>query len=159
MSWITEVQKVANTGVTNFGNSVRKIRDQFSSFVGNNKANISSIMSSGYTVVGINVDQIPQMKNAIRTYIDNIRTKLDELQNYDPTVAFKGTETVGALKGYIEGVKEVSEALISNLLVFCDQLTEVETAYKNKDATNASVINSSTSSVSSMFTTYTEQYK
>ena len=160
MSWLTDIQKVANDKVTQVGNAARQIRDQFSAKLGNSKANINTYLSSGgYTVVGINVEQIPAMKDAIRTYIDNVRTKLDELKNYDPRVAFKGEETVTALVTYIEGVKDVSEALISNLLVFCDQLTEVQRAYEAKDASNASVIRGAAQSVSSAYTTYTEQYK
>lgn len=156
-TWQTELQKAKQTVATHFGNGKRAISDFFSGTVKKKVAEANAFFKNGTTVVGINVNQIPAMKQAIREYVTSIETALKELKNYDPEVAFKGEDIVPALKGYIDAVIETCGAIVSNMLAFNDQLTEVENAYKAKDEAAASTITSSAESTRSAYTRYTEQ--
>ena len=156
-TWQTELQKAKQTVVTKFNDGKRVISDFFSGTVNKKVSEVNSFFKNGSTVVGINVNHIPQMKTAIRGYVSDIERALGELKNYDPTVAFKGDEVVPALQAYIEAVIETCGAIVSNMLAFNDQLTEIETAYKAKDETAASTIKSSADSTRSAYTRYTEQ--
>lgn len=156
-TWQTELQKAKQTVVTKFNDGRRVISDFFSGTVNKKVSEVNSFFKNGTTVVGINVNKIPEMKTAIRSYVADIEKALSELKNYDPTVAFKGDEIVPALQTYIEAVIETCGAIVSNMLAFNDQLTEVENAYKAKDETAASTITSSADSTRSAYTRYTEQ--
>ena len=156
-TWQTEIQKAKQFVGQTFNNGKRAITDFFSGTVNKKVAEVNSFFTNGSTVVGINVNQIPTMKSAIREYVASVETALAELKNYDPTVAFKGEEIVPALQGYIDAVIETCGAIVSNMLAFNDQLTEVENAYKAKDTTAASTIKSSAESTRSAYTRYTEQ--
>lgn len=156
-TWQTELQKAKQFVGTTFNSGKRAITDFFNGTVQKKVAEVGSFFKNGTTVVGINVGQIPTMKTAIREYVGTVESALAELKNYDPTVAFKGDEIVPALQGYIDAVIETCGAIVSNMLAFNDQLTEVETAYKNKDNTAASTIKSSAESTRSAYTKYTEQ--
>ena len=156
-TWQTELQKVKQSALTTFNNGKNAIVDFFSGTVNKKVSEVNSFFKNGTTVVGINVGHIPAMKAAIRQYVADIETALAELKNYDPTVAFKGEEIVPALQGYIDAVIETCGAIVSNMLAFNDQLTEVENAYAQKDQTAASTIKSSAESTCSAYTRYTEQ--
>ena len=156
-TWQTELQKAKQTVVSKFGDGKRTISDFFTGTVNKKVSEVSSFFKNGSTVVGINVNQIPAMKTAIRDYVSAIDTALAELKNYDPTVAFKGEQLVPALTAYIDAVIETCGAIVSNMLAFNDQLTEVENAYKAKDDSSASTIKSYAESTRSAYTRYTEQ--
>lgn len=156
-TWQTELQKAKQTVVSKFNDGKRTITDFFSGTVQKKVSEVNSFFKNGTTVVGMNVNQIPAMKTAIRDYVASVETALGELKNYDPTVAFKGDEVVPALQAYIDAVIETCGAIVSNMLAFNDQLTEVENAYKAKDESAASTIKSSAESTRSAYTRYTEQ--
>ena len=156
-TWQTELQRAKQTVVEKFNTGRRTISDFFSGTVDKVVADATSFFKNGTTVVGINVGQIPAMKGAIRTYVGDIEKALAELKNYDPQVAFKGESIVPALQGYIDAVIETCGAIVSNMLAFNDQLTEVEEAYKAKDIAASEIINQSGESTRSAYTRYTEQ--
>ena len=156
-TWQSDLQKAKQTVVSKFNDGKRTITDFFSGTVQKKVSEVNSFFKNGTTVVGINVGQIPAMKTAIRDYVASVETALGELKNYDPTVAFKGDSVVPALQGYIDAVIETCGAIVSNMLAFNDQLTEVENAYKAKDEAAANAISSSAESTRSAYTRYTEQ--
>ncbi len=156
-TWQTELQKAKQAVVTKFNDGKRILSDFFSGTVNKKVSEVNSFFKNGSTVVGINVGHIPAMKSAIRQYVADVDKALAELKNYDPTVAFKGDEIVPALQIYIDAVIETCGAIVSNMLAFNDQLTEVENAYKSKDEVAASTIKSSAESTRSAYTRYTEQ--
>jgi len=156
-TWQTELQRAKQTVVSKFGDGKRTISDFFSGTVSKKIADASSFFRNGVTVVGINVGEIPEMKKAIRGYVEDINKALENLKNYDPKVAFKGDVLVPALEGYIDAVIKTCGAVTSNMLAFNDQLTEVQTAYANKDKSASSAIKQSAESTSSAYTKYVEQ--
>ena len=105
-TWQTELQKAKQMVVSKFGDGKRAISDFFSGTVNKSVSEVTAFFKNGTTVVGINVNQIPTMKVAIREYVSSIETALAELKNYDPTVAFQGNELVPALTTYIDAVIE-----------------------------------------------------
>ena len=116
--------------------------------------------SNSYSVVGINTAKIPEMRQAIRTYVDNIEEHLKGVRvNTDPTIALRGTGMENAVKEYIALVVNYCEALCTNLLAFSDKLAKVEEAWKNSDTNMSSTINSASSDLSGAAnSTYTEQF-
>ena len=156
-TWQTELQNVKQSVISNFNNGKRVISDFFSGTVNKKVTEVNMFFKNGSTVVGINVGHIEAMKTEIRSYVADIEKALSELKNYDPAVAFKGDEIVPALQGYIDAVIETCGAIVSNMLAFNDQLTEVQKAYAEKDLSAASAIKSSAESTRSAYTRYTEQ--
>lgn len=156
MSWITDVQKVENIATNAINDGISKIKDAFSSTVNRTLEEVESAFKNGETVVGINVNHIPTMKAAVRKYVENIKSALNELNSYDPEVAFKG-EYAQAMTTYIEAVKTACNAICSQMLAFNDQLTKVQEAYQAKDQATASSIKKTADSTSSAYTEYQEQ--
>lgn len=156
MSWITDLQKVENIATNTINNGISKIKDAFSNTVNRTISEVESAFKNGHTVVGINVNHIPAMKESVRKYVDNIYTALNELNAYDPEVAFKG-EYAQAMTVYIEAVKAACNSICSQMLAFNDQLTKVQEAYQAKDTDTASRIKQTAESTSSAYTTYQEQ--
>lgn len=155
-TWQTELQSAKTWVGDKLGNAGRTINDFFSGTTKKVVSDVSSFFKNGTTVVGINVNAIEGMKTEIREYVKTIDTALAELKNYDPEVAFKGDAVVPALKAYIEAVIETCSAITSNMLAFCDQLSEVQDAYLKKDEAAGSTINKSAESTRSAYTRYTE---
>lgn len=156
MSWITDLQKVENIATNTIMDGASKIKDTFSNTVNRTVSEVESAFRNGTTVVGINVGHIPAMKDAVRKYVDNIKTALNELNSYDPQVAFKG-EYSQAMTVYIEAVKTACNAICSQMLAFNDQLTKVQQAYEAKDQATASTIKQTAESTTSAYTEYQEQ--
>ena len=155
-TWQTELQSVKQSIMNTIGNGRRAIDDLFTGTVEKKVAEVQSFFQNGTTVVGINVNQIEPMKQAIRDYVKAIEDELAKLENYDPEVAFKGTGIVPALKEYIVSIEKTCQAITSNLLAFNDKLTEVQKAYQAKDDAAKSMINSTAQSTSSAYTRYNE---
>lgn len=156
MSWITDMQQLSNEA-SNFINSVaNKVKDTFSMTVNKTISEVESSFRNGHTVVGINVHYIDTMKIAVRNYVDEIYTALNELNAYPPQVAFKG-EYAAAMSVYIEAVKTACNAICSQMLAFNDELTKVQQAYEAKDQATSSVIKQTADSTSSAYTQYQEQ--
>ena len=153
-TWGTEIRKAGNLLENAWNNNVRGAGDAFSSI----KRRISEVGSffknGGTNVVGINVTKIPAMKEAIAAYCTAINTKLAELKQYDPKVAFRGTSIEPALVDYIDAVKEACGAIVSNMQAFSDQLDLIEKAWAEKDTANAETIKKSAESARSEYTAY-----
>lgn len=91
---------------------------------------------STYSVVGINVNEVDNMREAIRVYVQAIK---DHLNGIEPLAtadnAFKSEEVQKAVQDYITKVKEYCMNLVSQLLAFSDKLADVKNAWQaNMDA-------------------------
>lgn len=134
---------------------VNKFKDNFSSLSKRTISEVEVYFHNGATIIGINVNQIPQMKQAVRSYVDGLQKQLDKLNAIDPKTAFKG-EISTAIVEFIDAVKQACQAVVSNMLAFNDQLTKVQAAYENRDSEMKSRIKADTEAARSSFTNYTE---
>lgn len=116
--------------------------------------------SSSYSVVGINTNEIPNMRLAIRNYVQRIQDHLDTINTTtDPTVALKGTGIETAVQEYIVSVAKYCKALSSQLLAFSDKLAKVQEAWETSDMNVSSSVRGSADEVASTSSqTYTEQF-
>lgn len=140
MSWITEGNSTINSLKATFNAVKNNVQSKISINTSRTRDMISSYFNNGYTVVGINAEKIPVMKASIETYVNAINVALAELNNYNPEVAFKGSEVVPALREYIEAVKELCGNIVSHMLAFRDQLDVIYTAYTTRDTTSANAL-------------------
>lgn len=115
--------------------------------------------TSSYDVVGISTKQIPEMRQAIRNYVDNVNQYLSGVQSeLDPTIALKGTGMEAAVTDYIASVVKYCQGICSNLLAFSDKLAKVEEAWRSSDANMSNTINGATTGVNSAGQFYQEQF-
>lgn len=114
---------------------------------------------SEYSVVGINVSKVPDMREAIRSAVANIQNHIDGIEEEtNSSNAFRSEEIKTAVEQYVLAVKDYCKALISDLLAFSDKLESVHQAWLQSTQSYASEsIDSSKSNVSSSATYYTEQ--
>ena len=95
------------------------------------------------SVVGINVNEINSMINAITDYCNAIETYLRDLNPAaDSELAFKGEEVKAALNTYMENVKAYCINLVSQLLAFNDKLRDVRNQWQQYTSNLAGNINS-----------------
>lgn len=132
-NWQTEAS------VSNFdaaGNTVNTIGDRSAqrgaSGVGTHttghlwwKQDVSNLEQS--SVVGIDAGQVSSMREAIRTYTDNIINYVNGLNpEANANVAFKGEKVQESLTNYMSQLKTYCVNLVSQLLAFSDKLADVE---------------------------------
>ena len=94
MSWITDVQTVTSNAKSTISAVSNNITNTFS--IGTNKTidMIDSFFANGYSIVGINANQIPAMKVAVESYVNSINTELAKLENYNPYDAIKAEVSI-----------------------------------------------------------------
>lgn len=105
---------------------------------------------SQYTVVGINVSKIPDVQNAIKSYVTKIQEDLAELNVVaDKANAFKSANNSveTAVTTFMTNVQEDCHNLTSQLLAFYDKLTDVTRAY---EAATGSLADNITTSANNM---------
>lgn len=135
----------ANSGASNI----------FSDMASNGSSSIIETMGS-YNMVGINANQIDDMRFAIRVYVENIESHLSQvLAEAEDTYAFKGTYAKSIVE-YVEAVCDVVKSLTSQLLIFSDKLVEIKEAYLEKDINLTRSINGMTGSTQSGVNRYDE---
>lgn len=116
-----------------------------------------SVRRNGYDVVGINANQIGNMRSAINNYVNAIYKKIDEINTgASAEAAFRGDEVASAVKNYMETLKEYCTNLTSQLLAFSDKLAEVGAKWEEAAQSMSGQIGSSASSFNKG-TKYTEQ--
>lgn len=155
-TWRQEAQTVA----WNVGQTIRNTTSQasgiFDSLVGGARAQLQGVLN-GTTVVGINVNEIPNMRNAIRDYINGIEEHLNQVRtNADTSQAFKGDYAV-AIQEYVSAICEACKCVTSNLLTFSDKLVEVQEKYQARDTELSSAISGSAGDIENSFARYQEQ--
>lgn len=151
-SWDTDVVKaslVGNEAVSGIKNNAENI---FSSTTKKSIADVESAFSQ-VSVVGMDVNKIPNMQNAIFDYVREVETALSNLQNHDPRMAFQGQQAT-ALMTYIEEIKAVCNNVCSYMYAFSADLDQVQKAYESKDASLHSTIKSDATTTRSAFSEY-----
>lgn len=118
------------------GNSINEANsgasNVFSDMASSGGANIIETMGN-YNMVGINANQIDDMRFAIRVYVENIESHLNQVMSEaEDTYAFKGGYATSIVE-YISAVCDVVKSLTSQLLIFSDKLVEIKEAYLEKD--------------------------
>ncbi len=113
---------------------------------------------SEFSIVGIDANKVPEMREQIRSSVQSIQSHLDGIEaQTNSTNAFRSEEIKVAVEKYVESVKEYSKALISDLLAFSDKLQEVREAWEKSTQSFASdSVNSSATGMSDATTYYTE---
>ena len=108
-------------------------------------------------IIGLNANEIPNIKESIRTMCDNISAELNKIQtDADSEVAFKGEGVKTALQEYITKVTESCDNLISTMKAFNDKLTDVENQWKAAVGSMTDTISTSAGQYATG-TQYTEQ--
>ena len=104
----------------------------------------SNEIISKYSVVGMKISEIPNMRNAIRQYVENINNYLESIDEIGKVgSAFKSKEIQNAIKDYVLTLKTYCINLISQLLAFSDKLADVANAWIIASSNIAGVVNSS----------------
>ena len=148
-------QKVSWDVGANINQASSNTSNVFSEMSSGNSASIIDTMSK-YNLVGINTNQIDDMRFAIRVYVENIESHLNQVVDFaSDTYAFKG-QYAESIKEYVRAVCDLVKSLTSQLLAFSDKLVEVKAAYEEKDINLASSINSATSNTQSGVNRYEE---
>lgn len=91
-----------------------------------------SASRSDYSIIGIKASQVEPMRAAIRTYVANIQSYLeDAIMNAEANMdtAFRGSALQDEVKTYLKKVKDYCNNLTSTLLAFSDKLADVSNAW------------------------------
>lgn len=108
------------------------------SFLGIQYGGQSAQSLSGYSVVGINAEKIPEMREAIRTAVSALQGHIDGIEAHtNSSMAFKSEDVKVAVENYVVAVKDYCKALISDLLAFSDKLQTVHDAWIGSTSTYA----------------------
>lgn len=157
MTWKTDVQKVifdASQGAKSLSSN---LSNYFESLVNSAGTAVGSLLR-GSSVIGINANEIPNMRNAIREYVTALETHLEKVKtDADTSGAFRG-EYADAVKIYVAAIAEACKCVTSQLLAFSDQLKEVSDAYAASDQALSQRIKDTAASTSEQFTRYQEKY-
>lgn len=124
-------------------------------FLGNLKSSIQgwagavkTSVSNGSAFVGLNYDQVPNIRESIRVYVKNIQDAASGLNDAaQASNAVKG-EVVEATQQYLKALKEVLDAYITGLLVYSDKMEEYYQAYKKSDTTLSSDVSQEATALS-----------
>lgn len=103
----------------------------------------SNVGAKGYSIVGLQVGEIPNMRSAINTYVDGIETFLSNISpDIEANAAFRSDDVQTAVKKYLETVKTYCINLTSQLRAFSDKLADVKATYEANMATLSGAIDS-----------------
>ena len=148
-------QKVSWDLGTNINQASSSASNTFSDMASNSSSNVIESMGK-YNLVGINANQVDDMRFAIRVYVENIESHLNQVvSEAEDTYAFKG-QYAESIKEYIQAVCDVVKSLTSQLLAFSDKLVEVKEAYQERDINLTRTISSVASNTQSGVNRYEE---
>lgn len=148
----TEAQNIKFRAGQFIKGMVDNARSKFEAVVGRVDAFFEGLVTGD--VVGIDANQVPQMKQAIKTYVDELKSHLDTMQtNAQTDEAFKG-EYAAAISDFVAAVNQCCYAVISQLLSFSDTLDEVQAKYAEKDSTMAKDISGQAEELRSSYQEY-----
>ena len=154
MAWNSEVVPASQT------NAVGEVKNRIDA-----RGNITQASAAGpndftASVVGMNVNKIPSMKAAIRTYVNKIKTQVNRLHTDVKTdKAFKSSDgsVEDAVSRYLQSVETYCNNLTSALLAFNDKLTDVEKAWETSMEHLSSTIEDDKNKVENAADLYTEK--
>ena len=100
---------------------------------------------SSYDVVGLNVAAVPNMREAIRSYVAAIESHLNGI---DPLAnasgAYRSEDVQNAVRTYLEKEKQYCINLVSQLQAFSDKLGDVKIAWETATGNIASSVSGAT---------------
>ena len=115
MAWQTNtlgVTTVGGAGVTSL------ISQRDSSRMGD-----ASSASNSYSIVGMDMNKVPDVKEAIQGYIRRVRQTIDQVESCaNPQNAFRGNEIEKAVMDYVTAVKHYTQAVVGKLESFHAEL-------------------------------------
>ena len=163
MATLGELQKAELTANDNLNEKTSVINSTLNSIVSNTKpseapggfisrvgyARMGAKEVDMYDFIGINVNGVPAMEEAIDHYCSEVKALLEEIEEKtDPHSAFAG-QFVEELKTFIEAVKNSCLSLVDSLGDFKKDLNSAAEAMKTADVNLGQSISSDTSSVNS----------
>lgn len=131
---------------------------EFSNWISGTVNQVSSQVGSLIvgSVVGINVNKVPEMTGAIETEVAALEKHLEEVNvNTDPSLAFADEGMQQACRAYIGGVMEACKAYTSQLLKLADTLDEVKTYYETNQAKQSETLTGAGTEAASSVERYT----
>lgn len=137
-------------------NSGKGLLEDAKSWASNLWNDVSVAIDSTFNgdVVGINVNKIPQMKQAIESYVKKVQAHLEKIKTETKTANAMQGEYAEAVKSYVGTACDVCYKITSHLRYFEDKLTAVQNAYTKKDEKMAGTINKSASEMNSKWDEY-----
>ena len=104
---------------------------------------------TGASFAGISTDFEANITKAIDTYISDVNAKLDELESTaSPSDAFKGSAVEKSLSTFVESVKNIAKAYVTDLQNAENQIiASVHTAYYTQDTDLSTNLNSDSQSI------------
>lgn len=105
----------------------------------------------GYDIVGIKATEVEKMRGAIREYVGGITSYLAEViddKKAQAKTAFRGSDAVAAVEGYLDKVQKYINNLVSQLLAFSDKLADIGNAWFDAQQKIASNVNASSGAYS-----------
>ena len=110
-----------------------------------------------YSIVGMDVTQIPTVRESINTYVQGIEDHVNQIDtSVEANAAFRGEEVQTAVKAYVETVKEYCINLCSQLRAFSDKLADAQKAWETGIGSISSTVSESNNAFSKG-TKYTSQ--
>lgn len=146
------VSSIANTGkniTTDFRAAIGKISDNLTTAVDNLVAD---------SLIGIDVNKVPEMQTAIETYVKNIQDALDGVnENTDEVAktAFANDEMLTTLSDFVQAVMDACKAYTSQLLKFHTLLGNIRQQYIDQQTAINDTLSQSSSDTRSSVTEYT----
>lgn len=148
-------QKVSWDVGTNINTANSQARNVFSELATGGSASVIESMGK-YNMLGINANAIDDMRFAIRIYVENVESHLNQVQQEAAdTFAFKG-QYANSITEYIQAVVDVCKSLTSQLLAFSDKLVDIKEAYQEQDINLTRTINQAASNAQSGVNRYEE---
>ncbi len=147
----TEFDKLAWKAGNTISDFASKASSVFASIVGDARASIQGLFTGD--VVGINVNGVPAMQDAIKAYVENLTETLNNFaKEVQTNEAFAGTKLSETVHAFIDSIKEVCNALISDLLQFNEQLQQYADKYnENIESTLSQSISSQADELKSSY--------
>lgn len=143
----------AGTQIKSFGQSAI---DSISGITGRYTGAIGSTVLTG-SFVGMDYNQVPNIRAAIREYVESIKTELAKLNTQAETSqAFKG-QIEGAVKEYVQAINTAADAYVSHLLEYSDKMQEVYEKYMAHEENLSQQVKGQGTELSSSVDEYTEQ--
>lgn len=109
----------------------------------------ASKVKSSYSVVGINVNKIPTVQEAVTSYINKIKAQIEVLEPLATADnAYRSEKVQTAVKDHITKIKNYCNNLTSQLEAFNDKLADVTLAWEQGTGTIAQSIGEATATFS-----------
>lgn len=110
-------------GIRTFGDNLKSLISRIEGYGGS----LYETAANGGSFIGINYNEIENMRIAVRNYVKGVQDVLDKLNTEANSAnALKGDDLTKAVQKYIGAVDKCAAAYVSSLKAFSDQLYEVQ---------------------------------